>query len=86
MSAPFRLQRVLDNIMFVGFDRRYWQVTQHSAGCFFRLLDVSFDTAERTIQGVEAMNKMRKGQVKRLEGSDTMGQAKLVKSLFGIAA
>ena len=46
----------------------------------------SFDTAERTIQGVEAINMMRKGQVKRLDRSDAMGQAKFVKSLFGIAA
>lgn len=29
----------------------------------------SFDTAERTIQGVETMNMMRKGQVKRLDKS-----------------
>lgn len=46
----------------------------------------SFDTAERTLQGVEAMNMMRKGQVKRLDRSDAMGQAKFVESLFQIAA
>ena len=46
----------------------------------------SFDTAERTIQGVEAINMMRKGQVKRLDRSDTAGQAKFVASLFQIAA
>jgi transposase, IS6 family len=46
----------------------------------------SFDTAERTIQGVEAMNMIRKGQVKRLDRSDAIGQAKFVESLFGIAA
>lgn len=46
----------------------------------------SFDTAERTIQGVEVMNMIRKGQVKRLDRSDAMGQAKFVESLFGIAA
>lgn len=33
----------------------------------------SFDTAERTIQGVEAINRMRKQQVKRLDRSDAMG-------------
>jgi hypothetical protein len=32
------------------------------------------------------MNMMRKGQVKRLSGSDTMGQAKVVENLFQIAA
>ena len=37
----------------------------------------SFDTA---------VNMMRKGQVKRLDGSNAMGQAKFVESLFRIAA
>jgi transposase-like protein len=46
----------------------------------------SFDTAERTLQGVEAMNMMRKGQVKRLNGRYTVGQAKFIVKLFGIAA
>lgn len=46
----------------------------------------SFDTAERTLQGVEAMNMMRKGQVERLDKSDAVGQAKFIESLFGIAA
>ena len=32
------------------------------------------------------MNMMRKGQVKRLERSDALGQAKFVASLFQIAA
>jgi IS6 family transposase len=46
----------------------------------------AFDTAERTLQGVEAVNMMRKGQVKRLDRSDAMGLTKFVESLFGIAA
>jgi transposase, IS6 family len=46
----------------------------------------SFDTAERTLQGVEAMNMVRKGQVKRLNGSSAMGQAKFIQSLFQIPA
>jgi transposase-like protein len=46
----------------------------------------SFDTAERTLQGVEALNMIRKGQVKRLDRSDAVGQTKFVESLFGIAA
>jgi hypothetical protein len=45
----------------------------------------SFDTAERTLQGIEAMNMMRKGQVKRLDRKDAMGQAKFVADLFQIA-
>jgi len=46
----------------------------------------SFDSAERTLQGVEVMNMNRKGEVKRLEGKDTVGQAKFVASHFQIAA
>jgi IS6 family transposase len=46
----------------------------------------SFDTAERTLQGVEAMHMVRKGQVKRLDRNDAIGQAKFVANLFGIAA
>jgi len=45
----------------------------------------SFGTAERTLQGVEAMNMIRKGQVKRSDRSDAMGQAKFVESLFQMA-
>jgi hypothetical protein len=45
-----------------------------------------FHTAERTLEGVEAMHMVRKGRVKRLAGGDAQAQAKFVASLFGIAA
>jgi hypothetical protein len=38
------------------------------------------------LEGIEAVNMMRKGQVKRLARSDAIGQAKFVASLFRIAA
>jgi transposase, IS6 family len=57
--------------------RRRWRAIQ----CFR-----SFHTAERTLEGVEALHMMRKGQVKRLDGRDGAGQAEFVASLFGIAA
>ena len=38
------------------------------------------------MEGIEAVNMMRKGQVKKLDGSDAQGQAKFVESLFKIAA
>jgi IS6 family transposase len=57
--------------------RRRWRAAQ----CFR-----SFHSAERTLEGIESMHMMRKGQVKRLDGRDTAGQAKFVKSLFGVAA
>ena len=46
----------------------------------------SFHTAERTLEGVEALHMMRKGQVKRLDGRDAVGQAEFVASLFRVAA
>lgn len=46
----------------------------------------SFHTAERTPEGVEAAHMMRKGQIKRLDGRDSLGQAKFIESLFGLAA
>ncbi|HEY9282243.1 MAG TPA: hypothetical protein VIP46_02205 [Pyrinomonadaceae bacterium] len=46
----------------------------------------SFHTAERAIEGIEALHMMRRGQVKRLDGRDSAGQAKFVASLFGVAA
>ncbi len=42
--------------------------------------------AERTLEGIESVNMMRKGQVKRLAGSDAIGQARFVASLFQMAA
>jgi IS6 family transposase len=59
------------------FIRRRWRAMQ----CFR-----SFHTAERTIEGVEAMHMMRKGQVKRLDGRDAVSQARFVESLFQLAA
>ncbi len=46
----------------------------------------SFHTAERTLEGIESINMIRKGQVKRLSGNDAQGQAKFVLSLFQVAA
>jgi len=59
------------------FIRRRWRAMQ----CFR-----SFHTAERTIEGIEALHMLHKGQVKRLNGKDAQGQAEFVHSLFGIAA
>jgi transposase-like protein len=57
--------------------RRRWRAAQ----CFR-----SFHSAERTLEDVEAMHMMRKGQVKRMDGRDAVGQAKFIASLFSVAA
>ena len=46
----------------------------------------SFHTADRTLEGVEALHMMVKGQVKILDGTDAAGQAKFIEILFGLAA
>ncbi len=46
----------------------------------------SFHTAERAIEGIEALHMMGEGQVKRLGRRDAIGQAMFVESLFKVAA
>lgn len=46
----------------------------------------SLHPAERTLEGVESMHILRKGQVKRFDGRDSVGQATFIESLFGVAA
>ena len=78
-DCKLRRVKYLNNIIEQDhrFIRRRWRACQ----CFR-----SFHTAERTIEGIEALHMMRKGQVKRLERNDAVGQAKFIESLFGVAA
>jgi transposase, IS6 family len=46
----------------------------------------SFQSAWRTLQGVEAINMIRKGRVRWLSKRDAVGQAFFVAGLFGVAA
>ncbi len=81
MPKHCKLRRVkyLNNV--IEQDHRFIKKKVRASQCF-----KSFHTAERTLEGVEAMHMIRKGQVKRLAGSDTQGQSMFVASLFGIAA
>jgi transposase-like protein len=74
-----RRVKYLNNV--IEQDHRFIKKKVRVSQCFKR-----FHTAERTIEGVEALHMMRKGQVKRLDGRDAVGQAKFVESLFGVAA
>ena len=76
-----KLQRVkyLNNV--IEQDHRFIKKKVRASQCF-----KAFHTAERTIEGIEAINMVRKGQVKRLAGGDAQGKARFVESLFGIAA
>jgi transposase-like protein len=81
LPADCKLRRVkyLNNV--IEQDHRFVKKKVRASQGFKR-----FQTAERTREGLEAVNMMRKGQVKRLVGNDAIGQAKFVASLFGIAA
>ena len=46
----------------------------------------SFQSAWRTLQGIETMHMINKGRVRWLPKGDAIGQAYFVASLFGIAA
>jgi transposase-like protein len=75
-----RLRRVKYLNKIIEQDHRFIKKKVRASQCFKR-----FQTAERTLEGIEAVNMMRKGQVKRLSGNDAMGQSKFVASLFQIA-
>jgi IS6 family transposase len=78
--SKLRRVKYLNNV--IEQDPRFVKKKVRDGQCF-----KSFHTAERTLEGIEVVNMMvRKGQVKRLAGSDAQGQAKFVESLFGIAA
>jgi transposase, IS6 family len=78
-DCKLRRVKYLNNV--IEQDHRFVKKKARAAQCF-----KSFHTAERTLEGIEAVNMIRKGQVKRLNGSDARGQAAFVASLFGIAA
>ena len=78
-DCKLRRVKYLNNI--IEQDHRAIRTRWRAMQCFR-----SFHTAERTIEGVEALHMMRKGQIKRLGGRDAEGQAKFVASLFGVVA
>ena len=46
----------------------------------------SFNSARRTLRGIEAMNMMRKGQVQGVDRGDVQSQVEFVSQLFGVIA
>ncbi|MBD2054610.1 DDE-type integrase/transposase/recombinase [Oculatella sp. FACHB-28] len=46
----------------------------------------SFNSARRTLSGIEAMNMIRKGQVKGVKQGDSVSQVRFIESIFGIVA
>ena len=46
----------------------------------------SFNSARKTLSGIEAMNMIRKGQVNGIERGDSVSQVRFIESIFGIVA
>jgi transposase-like protein len=78
-DCQLRRVKYLNNV--IEQDHRFIKKKVRASQCFKR-----FHTAEQTLEGIEAVNMMRKGQVKRLAGSDAKGHAKFVASLFHLVA
>ena len=78
-DCKLRRVKYLNNV--IEQDHRFIKKKVRASQCFKR-----FHTAERTLEGIESINMIRKGRVKWLSGNDAQGQAKFVASLFQIAA
>ena len=46
----------------------------------------AFHTAQQTIQGYEAIHKLRKGQLEGVAKGDVLAQNRVINQLFGLAA
>ena len=46
----------------------------------------TFNSAGRTLSGIEAMNMIRKGQVEEVKQEDSVSEVKFIEAIFGIAA
>ena len=68
MPKDCKLRRVkyLNNV--IEQDRRFVKKKVRASQCFKR-----FHSAERTLEGIEAVNMLSKGQVKRLVGNEAQG-------------
>jgi transposase-like protein len=78
-GCELRQVKYLNNL--IEQDHRFIKRLTKPAMGFF-----SFETAWRTLQGVEVMNMIRKGQLQGVEKGDARGQMALVAQLFTVAA
>ena len=46
----------------------------------------SFNSVRRTLSGIEAINMIRKGQVKGVKQGDSVSQSKFIEAIFGVVA
>jgi transposase-like protein len=77
-SCELRQSKYLNNL--VEQDHRFIKRLVKLGMGFF-----SSETAWRTLQGYEAMNMLRKGQLRGVEKGDNMKQMAFIANLFGVA-
>jgi transposase, IS6 family len=78
-SCLLRLCKYLNNV--IEQDHRFVK-RRVNAGLGFG----AFATAQRTIQGYEAMHRLRKGQLDGVAKRDVLAQDRVINQLFGLAA
>jgi transposase-like protein len=80
LSASVELQQVkyLNNL--IEQDHRFIKRLVKPGMGFF-----SFETAQRTLQGYEAMHMIRKGQARGVKKGDSLRQATFIAELFEVA-
>jgi len=49
-------------------------------------IEPSFNSASRTLRGIDAMHMIRKGPVKGISQGDSVSQAKFISESFGVRA
>ncbi|MBD2033472.1 DDE-type integrase/transposase/recombinase [Leptolyngbya sp. FACHB-321] len=75
-----RLRQVKDRNKIIEPDHRHIErMTRAMMGC------ETFNSARKTLRGIEAMNIARKGQVQGIKQRDSVSQVKFIETLFGIA-
>src|ERR1700730_14854902 len=77
-SCELRQCRYLNNL--IEQDHRFIKRLVKLGMGFF-----SFETAWRTVQGYEAINMLRQGQIRGVDERDSMKQAAFIARLFGVA-
>jgi transposase-like protein len=78
-SAKLRQSKYLNNL--IEQDHRFIKRLVNPGMGFS-----SFNTARRTVQGIEMMNMIRKGQILGVEKGDILTQVEFVSQVFGVAA
>jgi IS6 family transposase len=80
-AAACELRQIKSLNNLIEHDHRFIKRrTRPGLGCF------AFDTAERTLAGIEVVNMLRKGQVKGVNKGDILAQVHLINRRFGLAA